>query len=243
MSQFPLINSIYRHYFGTSPPTRACVSVLLPTGTRLKLEGVANLGPLSARQALHVQSISYWAPANIGPYSQVVTAAHERAFIAGQIPLVPASLSLQEPADFARDVALSLQHVRRVKRAATEGGRWRGWSEGGVCWIAPAPKAMWRRRAHYAVAAWQALVVGDDEDEEWSREAPMVCIQAENLPRGAAVEWQVTWATGTDTCAPDDDEDGHEVDCDPRANSRRPRETWLRDDGCKSSAWRARKPR
>lgn len=27
---------------------------------------------LGTRQAMHVQSLSYWAPANIGPYSQLV---------------------------------------------------------------------------------------------------------------------------------------------------------------------------
>jgi hypothetical protein len=30
-------------------------------------------GRVQGRQALHVQGLSYWAPANIGPYSQAVS--------------------------------------------------------------------------------------------------------------------------------------------------------------------------
>jgi diphthine-ammonia ligase len=30
-------------------------------------------GRIQGRQALHVQGLSYWAPANIGPYSQAVS--------------------------------------------------------------------------------------------------------------------------------------------------------------------------
>ena len=74
MALFPSINVIYSTYFGSSPPTRACVAVLMPdsSGVRLKLEGVARLGD-GVRKSLHVQSLSYWAAANIGPYSQGVT--------------------------------------------------------------------------------------------------------------------------------------------------------------------------
>ena len=74
MSLFPSINDIYTKYFGASPPTRACVAILLsppssPIPLRLKLEGVARVGD-GPRKSLHVQSLSYWAAANIGPYSQ-----------------------------------------------------------------------------------------------------------------------------------------------------------------------------
>lgn len=78
MSLFPAINALYATYFGTSPPTRACVAVhQLPKGRRLMLEGWAQSPPreqgrVEKRTALHVQSLSYWASANIGPYSQAI---------------------------------------------------------------------------------------------------------------------------------------------------------------------------
>jgi diphthine-ammonia ligase len=76
MSLFPAVNAIYGTFFGTSPPARACVAVDLPSSVRIRLEVIAckdnTLESSSKRQALHVQGLSYWAPANIGPYSQAV---------------------------------------------------------------------------------------------------------------------------------------------------------------------------
>jgi diphthine-ammonia ligase len=82
MSLFAPANAVYSTYFGTSPPSRATVAVPLPQGSRIRLEVVGYDDRLSPglrsdavradRQALHVQGLSYWAPANIGPYSQAV---------------------------------------------------------------------------------------------------------------------------------------------------------------------------
>jgi diphthine-ammonia ligase len=77
MDDFGAVNAVYSTMFGTSPPARACVGLDLPLGTRIRLDCVAfddsavKEKPLQ-RQALHVQGISYWAPANIGPYSQAI---------------------------------------------------------------------------------------------------------------------------------------------------------------------------
>lgn len=49
---------------------RVCVEVRSPPNIVFKLEAYINA--TDTREALHVQSISYWAPANIGPYSQAV---------------------------------------------------------------------------------------------------------------------------------------------------------------------------
>lgn len=78
MPLFPRINKVYSRYFGSSPPTRACVAVHFPPNdrSRIKLDGVARVGDTetsSSRTALHVQSLSYWGAANIGPYSQAIT--------------------------------------------------------------------------------------------------------------------------------------------------------------------------
>ncbi|KAL0562707.1 hypothetical protein V5O48_019374, partial [Marasmius crinis-equi] len=78
MDYFPRVNVIYSSFFGTSPPARACVAVDLPAGVRVRLDCVAieewsgTAGQEIRRQSLHVQSQSYWAPANIGPYSQAI---------------------------------------------------------------------------------------------------------------------------------------------------------------------------
>lgn len=74
MDYFPTINAAMYRIFGASPPTRACVAVDLPSPHRVCLDVVAhsNLDHQN-RHSLHVQSLSYWAPANIGPYSQSIT--------------------------------------------------------------------------------------------------------------------------------------------------------------------------
>ena len=48
------------------------------------------------RKVLHVQSISYWAPVCVGPYSQVNTLRSGLHFLAGQIGLTPASMTLRK---------------------------------------------------------------------------------------------------------------------------------------------------
>lgn len=65
-------------------------------------------------EALHVQSRSFWAPANIGPYSQAISVPSRKGsndrsvYIAGQIPLIPATmlLPLSQPSEFikSRDI-------------------------------------------------------------------------------------------------------------------------------------------
>ena len=74
MDLFSRVNAVYGTFFGISPPARACVGVDLPPDIRVKLDCVAYVekNPID-RQALHVQGLSYWAPANIGPYSQAIT--------------------------------------------------------------------------------------------------------------------------------------------------------------------------
>jgi hypothetical protein len=83
MDHFPSVNAVYGSFFGTSPPTRACVAVDLPPGVRIRLDCIAYKEPSTVntdRYALHVQGISYWAPANIGPYSQAISVSFSRHY-------------------------------------------------------------------------------------------------------------------------------------------------------------------
>ena len=117
MADFKTINDRYSTLFAEpNPPARVTVACgdLLPQGVDVTLSVLVDMHH-RGRRALHVQSRSYWAPANIGPYSQAysvrVPAADELdesglpvsdkkidhtriTYVSGQIPLVPASMEL-----------------------------------------------------------------------------------------------------------------------------------------------------
>ena len=81
MDLFGRVNAIYSGFFGSCPPARACVGVDLPENIRVRLDCIAIKEKYSSdRQSLHVQGLSYWAPANIGPYSQAITVRPSLAY-------------------------------------------------------------------------------------------------------------------------------------------------------------------
>jgi diphthine-ammonia ligase len=116
MNDFTAVNPIYGAIFTEPiPPSRITVSCgdCMAPGVKVALSVVIDTGPKSRRSGLHVQSRSYWAPANIGPYSQAVslpiasaslyegdadtypsTSPPKVVNVAGQIPLVPSSMQL-----------------------------------------------------------------------------------------------------------------------------------------------------
>lgn len=69
MSSFPVINPMYASYF-TSPLPPSRVTISPPIREPLHLSALISS---QSRTGLHVQSRSYWAPANIGPYSQSIS--------------------------------------------------------------------------------------------------------------------------------------------------------------------------
>lgn len=242
---FSSVNAVYKTHFGVSPPTRACVALNLPnlsaTGSRstprfvmsviafdestpsdTKSRNRGERGSWAAageRKALHVQSRSFWAPANIGPYSQaVVPARTDRIYIAGQIGLMPSDLSLPS---VAMQNILAIQHARRIYGAVMGDMASRdtdkGWIEGGICWVES-------DNLSGARDAWLAQIPSDSDDDDndgaqfandqdgmeaevcWlgkhvsdSRSLPpmmFVSLGKGSLPRGAAIEWQLTAHTG-----------------------------------------------
>lgn len=74
MDDYPEYNKEYIKYFASRPPVRVCVEAPLPSNTAILLEALAYRplpdGDGTTRSCMHVQGISHWAPANIGPYSQ-----------------------------------------------------------------------------------------------------------------------------------------------------------------------------
>jgi diphthine-ammonia ligase len=127
MADFTGVNPVYGSYFTKpNPPARATIACAdaLPDGIDVMLSFTvqsASADSAEPRKGLHVQSRSYWAPANIGPYSQAISApGDDVVYIAGQIPLVPASMELvrsETGNDFDLQAVLSLQHLDRIGRA------------------------------------------------------------------------------------------------------------------------------
>ncbi|KAK6587402.1 hypothetical protein PZA11_000692 [Diplocarpon coronariae] len=138
MKDFSSINTIYGSLFtAPNPPSRITISSgsLLPPNISIIIHLTIHKPPSTQKdytgRALHVQSRSYWAPANIGPYSQAtsvplplspstpdITPTHV-VRIAGQIPLVPQTMELPvqemtEKAWFKKQAVLSLQHLIRI---------------------------------------------------------------------------------------------------------------------------------
>ncbi|CAB1427813.1 unnamed protein product [Pleuronectes platessa] len=79
MEEYGPLNTVYKKHFGTNPPARVCVQAPLPAGRLLQIDCLLHdwtepleEGCFHQRDAMHVQSLSHWAPANIGPYSQSV---------------------------------------------------------------------------------------------------------------------------------------------------------------------------
>ncbi|KAJ5579770.1 uncharacterized protein N7459_005755 [Penicillium hispanicum] len=129
MADFALMNEVYVSLFKKpNPPARVTVACgdALPANVKVMISLVVDLGPRSCRQGLHVQSRSYWAPANIGPYSQamLIPLRNESrlVYIAGQIPLEPASMEVVTQGKSWLDgyrlrAVLSLQHLWRIGEA------------------------------------------------------------------------------------------------------------------------------
>ncbi|KAL1755302.1 hypothetical protein FB107DRAFT_275021 [Schizophyllum commune] len=194
MDYFIAINSVYARYFGTSPPARATVAVDLPAPHRVRIDCVARRSASpDQRQALHVQGLSYWAPANIGPYSQAIL-TDERVFVSGQIGLIPASLALPSPASLATETSLAFQHAERIVEAvqSNNGGGWTGQVQSAVYWLAEGADARYVNAAREVYDGRHGQI-------------PSLFVAVKALPKGALVEKQIVVHTGR--CAIRDEED------------------------------------
>lgn len=213
MSSFAVVNKTYSSRFTTpNPPSRVCVSVgdSLPRGVNVMLSVTVDL-PLAdpkeeegRRKGLHVQGRSYWAPANIGPYSQSISVDGWTA-LAGMVPLVPASMEVLNAGVSRQEVeeqaVLALQHMWRVAKAvdvtALLGCVAYIVDETGMDAARKAWKKLWR--------GWKGEVgfrglwgaqedEGEDQDvegggEDGGEHPPLLIVSVEELPRSCAVEW------------------------------------------------------
>jgi diphthine-ammonia ligase len=138
--------------------------------------------PHTSRKALHVQSRSYWAPANIGPYSQAtsmpisshadIDSTMSAVSIAGQIPLIPSTMTLPSPTasgsdlkNFKFQTVLSLQHLFRIGIAMSV-----SWFTGTVAYLPSSQSTSLSSSTRAAVAgqAWDAIHArpSDDDDDD-----------------------------------------------------------------------------
>jgi diphthine-ammonia ligase len=131
----------------------------LPRNANVQIDLIASK---SAKQTLHVQSISFWAAANIGPYAQA-SAVGNVVFIAGQIGLVPNTMELSESLNDQIETSLfNLEAINREMKSSPFGA---------VCYITDS-------EAYSQVYS------------EWNDRSLLLTVSCSGLPRSALVEWQ-----------------------------------------------------
>lgn len=179
MNNFARFNNVYGTYLTKKylPPSRACVETTLPLPHKVQVSCVM-LKPPSQKIGIHIRSRSYWAPQNIGPYSQAIMeqrSTFKTATLSGQIPLVPASMALSTgtPLDNA---VLSLQHIYRAK--ALVGVRQIAYY---TCYITESTTVP------VVAKVWNAYVDGVENGQDFF--SRLLIVQTTGLPRGADVEW------------------------------------------------------
>ncbi|KAJ3336981.1 ATP binding domain 4 [Gonapodya sp. JEL0774] len=161
MADFARVNAAYVKFWGVGPPARVTVQLPLQ-GRRVHLDATAVVANIH-RDALHVQGISYWAPANIGPYSQAV-AAGPILFLAGQIPLVPHTMTLPTSNEISATLSAIQSHSRLALRNVAAvvdsmGGILSEDAVGAVGWVVDRKDISCLRRD------WEALTVGFQFDD------------------------------------------------------------------------------
>lgn len=117
MEDFAIVNKVYSNCFAfTLPPSRVTVSCgdTLPAGVNIALSVTAHrpsnvqigrgklLPQPQRRSGLHVQSRSYWAPANIGPYSQARAVSCQDFGSRARFDSSTDSTSITEPEEHTR---------------------------------------------------------------------------------------------------------------------------------------------
>eukprot|EP01127_Copromyxa_protea_P021393 TRINITY_DN7347_c0_g1_i1.p1 TRINITY_DN7347_c0_g1~~TRINITY_DN7347_c0_g1_i1.p1 ORF type:complete len:654 (+),score=124.44 TRINITY_DN7347_c0_g1_i1:55-2016(+) len=127
ISDFETMNQSYKNFFSkhtSSSPSRACVSSFWDASWNSNSVVMEFFGSTRTRKNLHVQSISRWAPACIGPYAQGNSLSfqngqnsHSILHLAGQIALQPSYMKLLETEDPYKQLRLSLKHQLAVEKA------------------------------------------------------------------------------------------------------------------------------
>ncbi|KAI8365387.1 uncharacterized protein BYT42DRAFT_589729 [Radiomyces spectabilis] len=201
MQHFQHVNALYNKFFGINPPPRALVATQLCKPAQLQIDVTAAKGV--PRETMHVQGISYWAPANIGPYSQSVVVS-DHVFVAGQIGLEPSSLRLPEPRSFAEEASLSLRNLESIVTTLKLSLK----TQIMLCYCyVSRPEFL-----PLAEAGFKAYM-------EDGTNPPTVYVAVSGLPKSAMVEWQVIlYADPPQALYGDNDDDDDDTDNDSNDN-------------------------
>ncbi|XP_071283097.1 diphthine--ammonia ligase isoform X5 [Agelaius tricolor] len=196
MKDFSVINSVYVTEFDLCPPARVCVETLLPDGVLFCIDCLAHKYDMATddvvhdeKLVMHVQSISHWAPASIGPYSQSIKVG-DVLYCAGQIALVPCTMQLVR-GGIRAEASLSLRHVGRVLGAMSQEATLHHVISAS-CYVTdsnsiPIARSVWQRKLEECRKV---------EDSEMYHDGAAVCgllavVVISHLPRDAAIEWHV----------------------------------------------------
>lgn len=176
MGAYLELNQLYNEKFNfQNPPPRVCVETSLPKSCQVMIEVLLfkqNSENLKSIDSLHVQGMSHWAPANIGPYSQSKS-IDSISLISGQIGLVPGNLQLIK-GGIRNQNRLTLRHVSRVAKVMKCQNELKNIVHG-ICFVThpdhiEAAEIEWEKSTENAISNF---------------------IVVSGLPRGALVEWQV----------------------------------------------------
>ncbi|XP_015720385.1 diphthine--ammonia ligase isoform X4 [Coturnix japonica] len=197
MKDFNVINSVYVTEFDLCPPARVCVETLLPDDVLFCIDCLAHSCDIATDDVLseeklvmHVQSISHWAPASIGPYSQSIKVG-DILYCAGQIGLVPCTMQLVSGGVWS-EATVALSHVEKVLQAMSQKTMLCHVITA-ICYVTdskhiPVAHSIWRKKVRGCKKV---------EDLEAYNEVAAECgtlavVVVTNLPRDAAIEWHVT---------------------------------------------------
>eukprot|EP00741_Cyanophora_paradoxa_P015193 tig00020849_g14664.t1 len=191
MADFAAVNAAYAPFFPSSPPSRSCVEAPIDCALRLECLAVRGGGgggeEGEARRALHVQSVSRWASACIGPYSQA-NVVGSTVHLSGVLGLVPETMLL-EAGGAGPQAARALRNAARVLEALGSGV---ARLVSCVAFVADRGAAAREqvRAAVDAVLEEEGLSPGSAATAAWA------WVEVPALPRGALVELELTAAAG-----------------------------------------------
>lgn len=181
MEDFSEVNKIYESKFSKYllPPSRVCVESILPEGEMLNLS--VSVEKNVTKQGIFIRSRSFWAPQNIGPYSQAIvekTKRYKKATLSGQIPLIPSTMDLAPCSSTEEKLfssVLSLQHLHRVKELISV-------SKLGVilCYVT-SPLYL-----EIAKNIWSQYTESEGSTQLLER---LLILQVKRLPKDAGIEW------------------------------------------------------
>ncbi|XP_019407547.1 PREDICTED: diphthine--ammonia ligase [Crocodylus porosus] len=196
MKDFAVINSAYVTEFDLCPPARVCVEVPLPDGILFWIDCLAHSCDFTTddtacyeKQVMHVQSISHWAPANIGPYSQSVKIG-DVLYCAGQIALVPCTMQLVS-GGIQTETTVSLRHVEKVLKAMSPNTELQHVLMAN-CYVTdnkyiPVAHAIWEKKLKEDKKAEDSIMCSNLP----AVSGTLAVVVVPHLPREALIEWHV----------------------------------------------------